>query len=85
MKEESVHLVMEDGVMGVASVATATGGVAPEEGEEVTCCVLDMTYGSSGQLIVSLNPKLTEKEASDSTKSSSKKARKAMQQLVSVA
>lgn len=85
VKENSVHLVLENGVMGVASVATATGGVAFEKGEEVICCVLDMAYEGSAQLIVTLNPKLTEKDTSDVTKTSSRKAQKAMQQLVSAA
>ena len=82
VKESFVHLVLNGGVLAIADIALLAVGSIPAKGDEVDCCILDLTHKGSGQLMVSLNPHLTDKSSSESHKTPSKKIKKALLQQV---
>lgn len=80
---DSVHLVLLDGgVVCVASIALQTGSGVPVKGDKVDCCVLDLAYKGTGQLVVSLNPQLIDRPTTQKHETPSKKLKKAQQQQV---
>ena len=82
MKQNTVRLLLETGLVAEACIAAASG---PElkKGAKVTCCVLDVSV-ERGCLVVSLNPRLTGNETPVvvTNSRSSKKSRKIEQQMV---